>query len=161
MAAAIGLTSAQPASASCVSTPLSSAYRFTGTVTHVSNAGRTATVRTDDGRTVTVRGSQVERENAASTVDRAYQMGVRYEFHPVNGASPFQDNACTATHPIAATDANAGMATSKGPSPAAGLPQNAGGGSAGSTIAIRLGGAVILAAGAAAWLFRRRARRPD
>jgi hypothetical protein len=159
MVAAIGLTSAQPASAPCASTPLISAYRFNGTVTHVSNRGRTATVRTDDGRTVTVRGSQVESENAASTVDRAYQVGIRYEFHPVNDASPFQDNACTATRPIAATDANTGTAASKGTS-TAGLPKNTGGRSAGSTIAIGLGGVVILAAGAATWLLRRRARRP-
>lgn len=64
-----------------------SPYRFTGTVTEVENADRTATVVTDEGRTVTVIGSEAS-PNAASTVGRTYQIGVRYEFHPLNTASP-------------------------------------------------------------------------
>ena len=48
---------AAPANASCAFPAKTSAYHFTGTVTAVENAGRTATVRTDDGRTVIVRGT--------------------------------------------------------------------------------------------------------
>jgi hypothetical protein len=28
-------------------------------------------------------------------------VGIRYEFHPINNGSPYQDNACTATHEVA------------------------------------------------------------
>ena len=104
----VGLSVPTPASASCVSTPVASPHRFIGTVTQVDNRGRTAVVRTADGRTVTVRGSDAEGA-AATTVDRVYAVGTRYEFHPINDSSPYQDNACTATHPIgrARTDASA------------------------------------------------------
>ena len=99
--ALLAAITATPAAASCVATPHVSPYRFIGTVIRVENAGRTATVRTDDGRTVTVHGSGAKEPNAATSVDRAYETGVRYEFHPINDSSPYQDNACTATHPIA------------------------------------------------------------
>ena len=55
---------------------------------------RIATVRTDDGRTVEVRGGS---SRSVSPVDRIYKPGGRYEFHPLDASSPFQDNACTAT----------------------------------------------------------------
>jgi hypothetical protein len=38
--------------------------------------------------------------NVATSVDRAFQVGGRYEFHPLNAAGPYRDNACTATHLI-------------------------------------------------------------
>jgi hypothetical protein len=40
---------------------------------------------------------------------------VRYEFHPINDADPYQDNFCTATHPIAAAS---GSSTSPATRPA-------------------------------------------
>jgi phosphoribosylcarboxyaminoimidazole (NCAIR) mutase len=78
-----------------------SPYRFNGLVVATTNVDRTATVRTDDGRDVIVLGSEVDGPNAATTVDRTYQVGVRYEFDPVNDSSPYQDNICTTTHPLA------------------------------------------------------------
>jgi hypothetical protein len=97
---AVGFATGTPANASCMPTPRVSDYRFTGTVTQVGDDGRTAAVRTDDGRTVTVHGSPADGPNVRTSVDRTYQVGVRYEFHPLNATSPYQDNACTATHPI-------------------------------------------------------------
>jgi len=106
--------------ASCAGQPLESAHRFVGVVQAVDVTGRIATVRSADGRTVTVRGgpSQV---NAMTTTDRSYAVGVWYEFHPVNDADPYEDNVCTATHEL--TSAPAGGVS-------AGLP-DAGGGGAG------------------------------
>jgi hypothetical protein len=66
----------------------------------VASNGRVATVRTDDGRTVLVIGTPDPGAQATS-VDRTFAVGARYEFHPVNDAPPYQDNACTATHEIA------------------------------------------------------------
>jgi hypothetical protein len=59
-----------------------------------------AFVRTDDGRDVIVLGSYVEGANAHSEDERTDQVGVRYEFDPVNDSSPYQDNRCTATRPL-------------------------------------------------------------
>jgi len=89
-----------PAHASCAGSPQASPYRFTGTVIQLANAGRTATVRTDDGRVVIVRGSDAQGPNAATSLDRAYRLNGRYEFDPTNATSPYSDNACTATHPL-------------------------------------------------------------
>jgi hypothetical protein len=100
--AVFGAIRPAPAAASCVASPAASPHRFSGTVIRVEDAGRTATVRTDDGHTVTVHGGYASEPGVVTTVDRTYQIGVRYEFHPLNSASPYQDNACTATHPIAA-----------------------------------------------------------
>jgi hypothetical protein len=94
-----------PAAASCAWPPRVSAHPFSGTVIAVTNGGRTATVHADDGRSVTVRGTPAG-DDAATTVDRAYQVGQRYEFHPINDADPYQDNACTATHPVGAASAS-------------------------------------------------------
>ena len=33
-------------------------------------------------------------------MDRRFDVGIRYEFHPLNGTSPYQDNACTATREV-------------------------------------------------------------
>ncbi len=73
---------------------LRSTWSFEGVVTAVRSRNRIATVRTDDGRTVEVRGG---RSWSISSVDRTYKLGGRYEFHPLDASSPFQDNACTAT----------------------------------------------------------------
>ena len=101
---AVAFADARPVWASCRVGPSQSPYRFTGTVVQTTNADRTAMVRTDDGRNVMVRGSYVEGPDSHTTVDRTYQVGVRYEFDPVNASSPYQDNICTATHPLDASD---------------------------------------------------------
>ena len=88
-----------PAAASCAVPPTESPYRFTGVVTDTDDGGRVATVRTDAGRTVTVTGAE-GGPGTVTSVDRAFDEGVRYEFHPVNDASPYRDNACTATRAI-------------------------------------------------------------
>ena len=88
--------------ADCVQTPPPSPHVFTGTVVSVESSGRVATVRTDDGAEVKVIGTP--SETAVTTVDRAYDVGARYEFHPLNATSPFQDNACTRTRKIGAKD---------------------------------------------------------
>jgi hypothetical protein len=88
------------AEASCAATPQPSAHSFTGTVLSVEHNGVTATVRTDRGREVTVVGGPNPSDDGGSTADRRYAVGARYEFHPINSASPFHDNACTATRKL-------------------------------------------------------------
>jgi hypothetical protein len=98
-AAAVAVFLSQgPALGSCAtSEPLASPYAFTGVVISTESMGRLAVVRTDAGATVEVRGTIVTAENAFTSVDRSYQVGGRYEFHPTNATSPFADNECTAT----------------------------------------------------------------
>ncbi|MDP9416427.1 MAG: hypothetical protein M3P48_00980 [Actinomycetota bacterium] len=95
--AALALPSltATPAYASCAEKPRRSPYAFPGTVIDTARGGLVATVVTDDGRKVTVVGTPAE--SGVSTVDRTYALGARYEFHPLNSASPLQDNICTRT----------------------------------------------------------------
>lgn len=88
---------AAPASASCLADPPPSPYAFTGTVLHTRWDGRWASVRTDAGQVVVVTGG---RRGVVSSVDRFFQAGRRYEFHPVDRRSPFRDNLCTATQLI-------------------------------------------------------------
>ncbi len=86
---------------SCVSaTPRRSPDAFTGVVLSTRSQGRVATVRLETGVLVEVVGTP-NAGNGATSVDRTYQVGGRYEIHPVNGASPFLDNACTATRLLA------------------------------------------------------------
>ena len=99
----VAFAGARPVWASCAAGPSRSQYRFTGTVVQTTNADRTAVVRTDDRRNVIVRGSNAEGPDSHTTVDRTYQVGVHYEFDPVNASSPYQDNICTATHPLDAS----------------------------------------------------------
>lgn len=84
-----------PAIASCATPPKRSAFAFTGTVTSVERDGLIARVTRDDGKRVVVRGTL--SDTGITTTDRTYVNGARYEFHPLNGTSPYQDNACTAT----------------------------------------------------------------
>jgi hypothetical protein len=145
----IVVSTAGPAAASCALPRATSAYTFTGTVLSVELQGRVAHVKTDDGRTVIVRGTDATAHNEVTSVDRTYRAGVRYEFHPVNATDPYQDNACTATREISSPTRAAGAA------PSASDP---GGGSRGSLV----GGAVLAVAAATAvgsvlWLLRRRA----
>jgi hypothetical protein len=100
IATAVSIATAGVAAASCAGPPAPSSHAFTGTALAVEHEGRVATVKTDDGRTVVVRGTP--NESGFTSVDRTYTVGARYEFHPVNATNPFEDNACTATRMIAA-----------------------------------------------------------
>ena len=92
------------AQASCALPPRQSADSFTGTVLSVEDRGRRATVRTEQGKEVVVLGRGVQGGGGGvSSVDRRYAVGARYEFHPINDASPFRDNACTATRQLSGT----------------------------------------------------------
>lgn len=94
------LLGAPSARASCVAEPVVSPHAFTGTVLTTVREGRVAEVRTDDGRIVEVVGTPAAGPGAFTTVDRTYAPGTRYEFHPLDAASPYDDNACTATRPL-------------------------------------------------------------
>lgn len=83
-----------PAYASCAESPEPSPYAFKGTVIATEDGDRMATVITEDGTEVIVRGG---RPGELSTIDRRYAVGALYEFHPNNDASPYEDNGCTAT----------------------------------------------------------------
>lgn len=96
-----------PAQASCALPPQPSPYSFTGTVVSVDDDGRVAHVRTDAGRRVVVLGAGDPGSDARTSVDRRFAVGGRYEFHPVNSRSPFQDNACTATRQLSGPEADA------------------------------------------------------
>jgi hypothetical protein len=99
----LSVLGAAPAAASCASgSPDPSPYAFLGTVIRTSEGGRVAEVVTDDGATVTVRGTQDTSwfSHSYSSVDRRYALGGRYDFHPINDDSPYSDNACTATREI-------------------------------------------------------------
>ncbi|MEU8142198.1 hypothetical protein [Nonomuraea sp. NPDC048901] len=85
--------------ADCTGTPPPSPHVFIGVVLSVERDGRVAHVRTDDGQDVQVVGTP--SESGITTADRTYKTGARYEFHPLNASSPFQDNACTRTRSIA------------------------------------------------------------
>jgi hypothetical protein len=141
----------RPAYASCAASPSVSPYRFDGVVLQVTNLTRTALVRTDNGRVVTVRGSDAEGPNAATSVDRGYQVGVRYEFDPENDSSPYRDNALYCDPPArpgVLPDAEPGR-----PEPHRVVGRRGGGGTAGR----RSGGLAVAAAGQALALmpFRR------
>lgn len=98
MAAGSVVLSAAAAYGSCVAESERSAHAFTGEVLSVTADGKAATVRADDGTTVEVIGGP--GDGSFTSVDRTYEVGVRYEFHPVNNHSPYRDNICTATHVV-------------------------------------------------------------
>lgn len=76
---------------------------FVGTVVATSNGDREATVRVESIWRGTemltyVRISGTPEPGAqATSIDRTYQLGMRYLFVPENSSSPFQDDNCTAT----------------------------------------------------------------
>ena len=148
------------ASASCAGQPTPSPHAFVGTVERTESAGRLAAVLTEGGREVEVRGGET-REGVAASNDRTYDVGSTYEFHPVNAASPFQDNACTATRLLASAgelparsvgDQPAGKITV--PEPGSGEPAPRGAG----TQPIWLGAPFLLAGVLAVMLHRSRTR---
>lgn len=96
----LSMLGAPPAAASCATDPGPSPYAFVGTVIATSNGDRVVQVVTDDGATVTVRGTTGRSANSFTSVDRRYALGGKYEFHPLNDASPYSDNSCTATRQL-------------------------------------------------------------
>jgi hypothetical protein len=132
------------AEASCAGSPSPSAHRFTGVVISTTLGGRRAAVRTDAGTVVQVHGTPVDIENAMTSVDRAFEVGSRYEFHPQNDASPYTDNACTATRLLSRAAAPTGRR------PAA---------DSGGDGRFLAAGVAVIAAGGAVALRRRRGRR--
>ncbi|HLL65380.1 MAG TPA: hypothetical protein VK453_06480 [Micromonosporaceae bacterium] len=98
LAGVLTVASASPALARCLPDPAPSPYAFTGTVVATRWDGRLARVRTDGGRVVIVRGGASRL--SVTSVDRYYEVGQRYEFHPTNDRSPYLDNLCTATRPL-------------------------------------------------------------
>jgi hypothetical protein len=97
---AFGLTvgTASPAAALCLPPPQVSQHAFVGRVFLTSWDGRLAWVWTGRGRLVIVQGGS--DPEVPTSIDRSFQAGVRYEFHPLNDRSPYQDNLCTATRPL-------------------------------------------------------------
>lgn len=112
---------ATAASASCAVPPKPSPEAFIGTVVETDLDGLQATVETADGSTVTVVGTPSPRPGSITSVDRSYEVGATYEFHPLNGADPYQDNACTATHQLHGDQIPAALVAgpSEAPSPRA------------------------------------------
>lgn len=113
-----------PAAASCATDrPPRSPSAFVGVVVSVRSEGRVATVRTEAGAEVQVRGTPGDGLDQGTSVDRTYEPGGRYEFHPVNAGSPYEDNECTATRllsmgPVPATptgEGTAGQPSGSGP----------------------------------------------
>lgn len=123
LAALALLLPAGAAVAACAAAPSSSPSRFTGLVTQLKDGGTLAVVRRDDGATVVVRGGTGEDR-------RTFETGARYEFHPFNATSPYDDNGCSATRQIAPPDENAVEATGQG----------------GSSLAVRIGALVVIVA---------------
>ena len=95
-----GVSVTGPARASCAGPPTDSPYAFTGTVVEVDKDGRVAHVILDRGDTVVIHGSPAIGDHTATSVDRRFAAGARYEFHPFNDTSPFSDNACSATRQL-------------------------------------------------------------
>lgn len=160
--------SAQSASASCWSPPAKSPNAFVGTVIHTELDGRKATVETEDGRTVTVVGTPSPQANSVSSIDRHYEAGATYEFHPTNAGDPYEDNACTRTHRLIGEDIPAVLQGGTTSGPAANSSNDSGrpegtitGASDGfpwvSTVAIGTVLALALAGVGAALLWRRKA----
>jgi hypothetical protein len=89
--------------ASCATDAERSPYASVGTVIDTEKHDRIATVITDTGRQVKVVGALDSSwfSRSFSPVDRRYALGGRYEFHPINADSPYQDNSCTATEQLA------------------------------------------------------------
>jgi len=140
IAAGLIAATGTPASASCVGSPSPSPYAFSGTVVSTEADGRIAEVIVEDGRKVEVRGTP--DASAMTTVDRTYQVGARYEFHPVNDSSPYEDNACTATRkltgPVAADESAQTTPIARGDEAQSGVGP------------LIVGGLMVLASGAAA-----------
>lgn len=124
LAAAIGLclvvfVVAGPASASCAEPPIfaqgfgAAPLVFTGTVVSTESSDRVAHVAVDaiwkgdeTAAEVTVYGTPDPFPGGGfmsiSSIDRTFQMGVRYVFFPVTVSDPYEENSCTLTQPLTA-----------------------------------------------------------
>jgi hypothetical protein len=141
-----------PAIASCATDrPPRSPAAFAGLVVAVRSEGRVATVRTDAGTEVQVRGTPGDGLSQGTSVDRTYERGGRYEFHPVNASSPYEDNSCTATRLLSME--------SLPPVPADSGPGPTGSGLAPTTVVLLALSFALVAAVVAGGLLRRRRRR--
>lgn len=145
---------APAAYASCAGPPEPSPYAFVGRVIATESAQRVATVLTAGGETVQVAGTPSPDNRGVTSVDRTYQVGAVYEFHPTNGTDPFQDNNCTMTHRLRGHDIPAPLR--EGSSGADAEPQHEPGN---VVAAAALAGVTVVGATAGgAWLRRRHAR---
>jgi hypothetical protein len=158
------------AQASCAGPPVLSAQleaatvAFVGTVVATTDGGRQARVRVESiwkGPSlplyVDVYGSPASGTNAATSVDRTYQVGQKYLFVPVDDQRPFQDNDCTATQPYTTSVAGYAPADPRTPDPRAASDPELPGGSL-LPLAI-LGAILIVGLLAAAVIVLRRWRR--
>jgi hypothetical protein len=158
---------APPASASCMLPPLKSPHAFIGSVVKVASDGKIATVRTAGGSTVTIIGGPgaASGRPVATSVDRQYVEGKTYEFHPLNGESPYRDNACTATHQVASGHGAASPKIGQGgvtttPTHGTGAPHSTSADSSGNSSVVLLVGVVgVPALGALALFVAGRRRR--
>lgn len=120
-AAILAILAPLPAAASCLAPPEGQTEEqvfqqqvagakviFVGTVVRLSNGDRTAGVKVEAvwkgpglPAEVLVRGGP-EGQNAATSVDRAFEQGKRYIFFPDNDGPPFTDNSCSATQEFTA-----------------------------------------------------------
>ena len=91
-----------------------SPWVFTGTVVSTERDGRVAAVQTDGGHRVEVVGTTSTSTNGLTSVYRDFEIGARYEFHPANSTSPFQDDTCTRTHLISPPPAATTPGTARG-----------------------------------------------
>lgn len=158
-----------PAYGSCSMETLRSVHAFTGTVVSLTAQDRVATEMTDAANRVKVIGAAGDwKSGVITSVDRTYEVGVRYEFHPLNAASPYRDNSCTATHQLTGASSPTSTPPSH-PSPGAGgrwppaaaevggvEPIEEVGLGSPTAAALTLGGAVLLTSLAAAYVFLRR-----
>jgi hypothetical protein len=97
------VVSSSAAYASYATEAMASPYALIGTVISTEKDDRIATVITDSGRQVKVLGTPDTSwfSKSYTSVDRRYAVAGRYEFHPINAESPYQDDICTATHQLA------------------------------------------------------------
>jgi hypothetical protein len=98
---AAAVASGPPPYASCATEAMVSPYAFVGTVISTERKDHIATVITDSGQRVTVLGTEGGFPESFRSTDRRYALGGLYEFHPLNGESPYRDEICTATQQLA------------------------------------------------------------
>jgi hypothetical protein len=98
------VAAAPPAYASCAHPPRPSEHAFVGQVIGTELDNRVATVRTAGGDAVQVVGTPSPEDNSVTSVDRTYVVGATYQFHPLNGAAPYEDNVCSATERLRGSD---------------------------------------------------------
>jgi hypothetical protein len=163
----IAISGAGSAHASCALPPSlpdeikSSPLVFVGTVLYTSDGDRVARVRVESiwkgpdlAAYVDVHGSPLAGSGQATSVDRTYQGGTRYLFVLYSAEQPLSDNDCSGTRPYTDDIASLRPDSARGPAPATPLDeaQNL----AGEHGWLLTGLAVVLIAGAAALIFRRR-----